>query len=1035
MQSLVMVGLVSGITVRGTGSRLIVGQPGGVTPLQMGVFSRFPHELSISEGAVVDVQGDGRVTMSGLGDLIPSSDTSNVRGATIFVGEGGPSGILRASVLTGLSTFRLGQNSQSGDAAYSIPDVFFNHTDTHVFAPLMSGNIVVTKVGSGTTIFTADNQQITTPPSRVDPNLLHRDVFVGGGTLQVGDNGSTGRLAGNDARVSILAGEIVAWRSNHDDWRYVIDGVGSLRKRGGASLRLSTSMSGASTFSGGVNLDEGTLELAGNAVAGTGAIRAQAGTTLALLDGVSVGNAVSLLGAPVDLRVGSGSALLTGVVAEVGASRSIRKVGAGSLTLAASNNFTGGASLEAGVLRADHQSALGSGLITNNNATLELSLGATTATTLNVFSYSQAPTAALTTSVSGVGCVAKRLQVGDLAQIGGTLNVNFDGGCVPANGQSFTIVNAANGVSGTFANVNITGVAPVVSFATSYTANSVIITATAPAICAPGNFSTTGYAPCTPAEPGNFVALAGATAQTACAAGSYQPAAGQTTCILASAGSFVGSAGATTQTLCTAGSFSATTGATACTLAAINFFVPTSGATSQTPCPANTFSATPGAIACTSSVQTITFAPASPVNLGVAPITLTATASSGLTAFTFATTSVNTICTVSGNLLTIVGVGTCALTATQPGNANYQSASASANVVINQGTQTVSFAPTTPVNFGVAPITLTATASSGLTTFTFATTSANTICTVAGNQLTIVGVGSCALTATQPGDANYASASANANVAINAVAPGAPTIGAGSPGNAQATIGFTPPSFTGGVTISSYTVSCVNGANTFTNSGSASPITVTGLSNGTAYDCSVVATNVVGSSAPSAAVSVTPSFRSYTGASPTGSGTITASFTGGGAACSYSIAQYIPLTGHPRSPPAGSAPSQFSFPFGLFDFTTSGCTPGSTITMTIAYPGSLPANTQYWKYGPHPGNPTPSWYVLPANFNGNSVTFTITDGQLGDDDLVANGTLVDQGGPGVPPPPTVPINALWLWALGLIITLLGSSQLRSYRPR
>jgi hypothetical protein len=31
-----------------------------------------------------------------------------------------------------------------------------------------------------------------------------------------------------------------------------------------------------------------------------------------------------------------------------------------------------------------------------------------------------------------------------------------------------------------------------------------------------------------------------------------------------------------------------------------------------------------------------------------------------------------------------------------------------------------------------------------------------------------------------------------------------------------------------------------------------------------------------------------------------------------------------------------------------------------------------------------------------------TATFTITDGSLGDDDLAANGTIVDQGGPGVP---------------------------------
>ena len=162
--------------------------------------------------------------------------------------------------------------------------------------------------------------------------------------------------------------------------------------------------------------------------------------------------------------------------------------------------------------------------------------------------------------------------------------------------------------------------------------------------------------------------------------------------------------------------------------------------------------------------QTVTFTPATPVAFGVGPITLTATASSGLTAFTFSTSSLFAICTVVGNQLTVVGGGTCALRATQSGNSNFASAFANANVVINQATQTVTFAPPTPVTFGAEPSTLTATASSGLTAFTFSTSSAGTICTVAGNQLTVVGVGTCALTATQSGNSNFASAFANANV-------------------------------------------------------------------------------------------------------------------------------------------------------------------------------------------------------------------------------------------------------------------------------
>lgn len=71
------------------------------------------------------------------------------------------------------------------------------------------------------------------------------------------------------------------------------------------------------------------------------------------------------------------------------------------------------------------------------------------------------------------------------------------------------------------------------------------------------------------------------------------------------------------------------------------------------------------------------------------------------------------------------------------------------------------------------------------------------------------------------------------------------------------------------------------------------------------------------------------------------------------------------------------------------------------------------------KYGPTAGNPTPHWYQLPATIAGDTVTFSITDGGLGDDDLTANGTIVDQGGPGVPPP-AVPISD---WAM-ILLTLL-----------
>ena len=192
------------------------------------------------------------------------------------------------------------------------------------------------------------------------------------------------------------------------------------------------------------------------------------------------------------------------------------------------------------------------------------------------------------------------------------------------------------------------------------------------------------------------------------------------------------------------------------------------------------------------------------------------------------------------------------------------------------------------------------------------------------------------------------------------------------------------------------------------------PVALTGASPG-AEVCS-------GATAAVAPLPVT----SFTGPSATGTGSVTASFTGGGVSCGYSVSQLIPVTAVAAPPPAGVA-----FPHGLFDFTTSGCTPGSTLSFTLTYPQALPAGTQYWKYGPTSGNAAPHWYVLPASIAGNTATFSITDGGLGDDDLAANGTIVDQGGPGAG---LADIPTLSGWAMifmGLLLAGLGAARIRT----
>jgi hypothetical protein len=90
------------------------------------------------------------------------------------------------------------------------------------------------------------------------------------------------------------------------------------------------------------------------------------------------------------------------------------------------------------------------------------------------------------------------------------------------------------------------------------------------------------------------------------------------------------------------------------------------------------------------------------------------------------------------------------------------------------------------------------------------------------------------------------------NGGTSVVAPSAPTIGTATPGNASATVTWTPPSNTGGASITGYSVRVVNNATSQqvgvlrTAAADATSLVVTGLTNQTAYRFQVLATNSVG---------------------------------------------------------------------------------------------------------------------------------------------------------------------------------------------
>lgn len=197
-------------------------------------------------------------------------------------------------------------------------------------------------------------------------------------------------------------------------------------------------------------------------------------------------------------------------------------------------------------------------------------------------------------------------------------------------------------------------------------------------------------------------------------------------------------------------------------------------------------------------------------------------------------------------------------------------ASGPSGPVTPQITQNISFTNPGPQNFGTSP-TLTASVDTGQPlTFSSTTTPVCTIVPATG-QLTFLTAGNCSITVSQPGNGTYVAASQSQSFAVNAVVPGAPTIGTatavdGTPGQSTggASVAFTPPAFNGGGAITGYTVTSSPGNITAT--GSTSPLAVAGLTFGTAYTFTVTASSTAGTGAPSAASNA---------ATPMGSQTIT----------------------------------------------------------------------------------------------------------------------------------------------------------------
>jgi hypothetical protein len=168
----------------------------------------------------------------------------------------------------------------------------------------------------------------------------------------------------------------------------------------------------------------------------------------------------------------------------------------------------------------------------------------------------------------------------------------------------------------------------------------------------------------------------------------------------------------------------------------------------------NIFNAAPSverSFTVTKANQTVTFEDIPVKKYGSGDFQLNASTTSHL-ALTYSSSNTD-VATISGNTVSIVGLGSTDITANQVGSTNYNSASSMKTFIVVKGDQVITFSPIESKWVGAGTFTLGASSNANLS---ISYESSNTaVATISGNTVTIKGMGTTNIKASQAGNALY----------------------------------------------------------------------------------------------------------------------------------------------------------------------------------------------------------------------------------------------------------------------------------------